>query len=704
MTPVGAAAADAPAGPGAAPGGPGSPVRPFICKLEGTYTYEEYRDIQQRNCGKVRRAVANFQRASATQRVKEAQKRLWADFGRGATALCQQAGAFVAQNKSREAALYAVNAWGTEIMGGRQCCDMTWAPYCAETHWSTSTVALGTLLGVCLLMFAGTAVASLFVRVKRAEPGALEDDAGPLPYGTAMPPRRVCAQRTAAELQDAWLVSSCLRALPGASAFARCTATLFGALHERFDFQGDSVRNQFDHLLSLWRSHASLVADRSVAEGVRVEEGTLLVEALGDMHTELLEGFLLWRAKFAACRACLMQEQAATALPQIGGGRWGPLEAGLCGDESKALRFSRKLAEIAAYLLVWGEAGNARFMPELLYFLTDLVLSADDPAQGAPLYGPGLPAASAGAAAVGGGGGGPFRSGLFLSRVIRPVYQVVFDEWYEKVSLEEGGRDKKHLLKDFDRYLPADAANYDDWNEFFCDPGRLARGLLLEDGSELFELPHGQRFAALSRVDWKVSLQRFEMKTHREVHSLWGVFAATHRVWLVHALLFVCGVVATARDGPRESGVALAGNRLAVRLAFAGLLVPLHGLLWAFARWQTTGTAIRSRPFSCRRFCRSLRTLLLLILPLPTYAAVRLMELWACDSHGHFMGSLVETVAAALGETKSESEYGTLMQGCLAAHYLASLAGLQGNQGYDLLGTSNQKSHSSNYVSYVYPF
>ena len=85
----------------------------------------------------------------------------------------------------------------------------------------------------------------------------------------------------------------------------------------------------------------------------------------------------------------------------------------------------------------------------------------------------------------------------------------------------------------------ADAANYDDWNELFCDPLRMADSLRLEDGTRLFDLPHQQRFGALGRVNWRRALAANMVKTHREVHSLWGVFASCHRVVLLHAVLFV---------------------------------------------------------------------------------------------------------------------------------------------------------------------
>ena len=124
---------------------------------------------------------------------------------------------------------------------------------------------------------------------------------------------------------------------------------------------------------------------------------------------------------------------------------------------------------MAVYLLVWGEAGNVRFMPEAqilivpaivsfyqcvvmlirghavsrkrhagggcwagaqayiglrqqaVYFITELALAANpadfEEVYGAPTPEPSLP-------------GAPFRSNFFLSKIIRPIYNVVFDEWH----------------------------------------------------------------------------------------------------------------------------------------------------------------------------------------------------------------------------------------------------------------------------------
>eukprot|EP00913_Durusdinium_trenchii_P007569 g7112.t2 len=168
---------------------------------------------------------------------------------------------------------------------------------------------------------------------------------------------------------------------------------------------------------------------------------------------------------------------------------------------------------------VWGEGGNVRFMPEVIYFITEMALASDATA----LYG----------GATSSGTGGSYQSSSFLAKVIRPIYNVVFEEWYEKVDIADNGKDKKILHKDFENFLPPDVANYDDWNELFCDPKRLAESILLEDGVQFFDQEPGARFAALHRVDWAASMNRFFTKTHREVHSMWGFLASTHRIWLV---------------------------------------------------------------------------------------------------------------------------------------------------------------------------
>ena len=101
------------------------------------------------------------------------------------------------------------------------------------------------------------------------------------------------------ELVRHWMKDHSLRGLHGAQHFAESTASLFAALYQRFDFQVDNVRlgwaagvficfrqmlgrNQFDHLLSLWRSHCAILADLDLEHE---EEGDFLTEAVPQSNT-----------------------------------------------------------------------------------------------------------------------------------------------------------------------------------------------------------------------------------------------------------------------------------------------------------------------------------------------------------------------------------------------------------------------------------
>eukprot|EP00913_Durusdinium_trenchii_P035902 g33594.t1 len=102
----------------------------------------------------------------------------------------------------------------------------------------------------------------------------------------------------------------------------------------------------------------------------------------------------------------------------------------------------------------------------------------------------------------------------------------------------------------------------------------MVEGLLLQDGTRLFDLPHERRFLALPRVDWQVTLEAAETKTHREIHSLWGVFATTHRIVLLHLILFFSGVCAVAGDAePLDGQQPLLGISGGVRFAAVALVV-----------------------------------------------------------------------------------------------------------------------------------
>ncbi|CAK9110029.1 1 [Durusdinium trenchii] len=641
-----------------------------VCSVPESYSRESLKKLIQLNCDKVSKSVEDFTSLGSGETDLDRglvmllgedyslDNLQWQENGDLATALCRQAARNLERTErelwtlpaneslaqTRDAATLAVNAWGSVMLQGRKCCTLPRAPYCIDTSWSASTVALLVPMACLAILFTISVVSSWILPQpsKDTEQMTEREEVFQSRPGSRTP-RVSCRSALKKELELAWLERHCLRVLPGAPDFANSTSSLFGALKETFDFQADSVRNQFEHFLSLWRSSCAMVADRSVGVGASVNEAILLQEAAGDLYFEMLDGFIRWRDNLRNYEAATMLSLSEDEPRPLGGAKWEPLQKeGL--DPSAATVLSRQLAEMATYLLVWGEAGNVRFMPEAIYFITELALAAN-PSDFEEIYGVAIPEPSL--------PGAPFRSNFFLSKIIRPIYNVVFDEWYQYVDIDQNNqKDKKKLKPGLENFLPPDVANYDDWNEFFCDPSRMVEGLLLQDGTRLFDLPHERRFLALPRVDWQVTLEAAETKTHREIHSLWGVFATTHRIVLLHLILFFSGVCAVAGDAePLDGQQPLLGISGGVRFAAVALVVPVHALLWACARWQVTGRVLRLQaPLACAG--RSLWKALWWMLPVLTYAGIR-------DS--------------ALGE---DSQFGLPLAPLLVLHFALSGTGL----------------------------
>ncbi|CAE8584857.1 unnamed protein product [Polarella glacialis] len=289
-------------------------------------------------------------------------------------------------------------------------------------------------------------------------------------------------------------------------------------------------------------------------------------------------------------------------------------------------------------------------MPELLYFLTELTLDAEE-------EGPS-------------GVRGHRQSSDFLVSIVRPIYKVVFDEHYQRVDVVNG-QHRKVMRPGYETFLPADSSNYDDWNELFCDTDRLTSALVFgAERGQLVALPPARRYAALSRVVWDVSLRG--AKTHRELHSMWGVFAAMHRIWFLHVLLYFLSMfwVASRNFHDEQSGwdTLVGGGSPLVCLAAVGLLVPVHAVCWNLARWFVAGRALRDKLLGrggnstgCVRCLRSLWLMLscllqlaLWSLPLVTFELVRWLDAFGKDdpdekgTHFGFL-SLQEALCLHLG-------------------------------------------------------
>lgn len=96
-----------------------------------------------------------------------------------------------------------------------------------------------------------------------------------------------------------------------------------------------------------------------------------------------------------------------------------------------------------------------------------------------------------------------------------------------------------------------------------------------------------------------------------------------------HASLFVLGLTLAVQDPEHiDFGhVALLGNSFPTRLAAIGLVVPLHALLWGFARYHTTGSTVCRRISGPSCWLAAIGRTLLWAAPIFTYAALRYIEL-----------------------------------------------------------------------------
>jgi len=564
----------------------------------------ELSTLNRTNCLRIHTVATLFAHLS-TKYTKTVEKS-WVD----RLALAKQMCNMTAHQTLDVAAATALAAWGDVMMQGRECCNVAGPPFCVVPveRRVEHAVILILCAGVFMLVRFSAHICKRsvemphLVRLSDVTPEVVNGRNAVLQHGlsnhTRGPPT---SEKLSSELMGIFRESS-LSVLPEADTWAVPAISLFAGLQGRVGFQADSAKSQFEHLLSLWRSQCAMVADRTFdvqvardvdSQDLLVDETGLLRSGLAELHMELLDGFRHYREKLQAHLECA--SPSTMAGPPFATFWEAPLE------------HPTELAELAAFLLVWGEAGNVRFMPELVYFIADLLLSADTAGRGS-LFQANLT-----------------RSSAFLACVIRPLHNRIFDETYEQVTVHPvNGKDVKDIHRGFEKFMPADCANYDDWNELFCDPERLTQAIVLDDGTKLFDLPVGDRFVALERVDWVRSLRG--AKTHREIHSLWGLFAAIHRVVFLHTLLFLLTLVAVVPTRTEISDVLLAGNTARVRLSAVGLLVPLHAACWKLSAWFTAGSAVRRSGRRAYAVCKSAVLGILYSLPLATYILVRYVD------------------------------------------------------------------------------
>ena len=161
-------------------------------------------------------------------------------------------------------------------------------------------------------------------------------------------------------------------------------------------------------------------------------------QAVSALHRSLLGPFQRWREHTNGIAAATGSPSAHGLRPLVGHKRKLRHTVDVSAPAWVRQETSVEFEEVALYLLVWGEAANLRFMPELIFLLFEL----------------------ARAYVSGGEVEEPAAPDSFLLEVVRPVYECVFRETFAGLD-ETNFRPKPLPASRMERY----PKNYDDWSE-----------------------------------------------------------------------------------------------------------------------------------------------------------------------------------------------------------------------------------------------
>ncbi|KAI1261998.1 glycosyltransferase family 48 protein [Xylariaceae sp. FL1019] len=292
---------------------------------------------------------------------------------------------------------------------------------------------------------------------------------------------------------------------------------IFVDLSAKFGFQRDSMRNMYDHFMTLLDSRASRMTPN---------------QALLSLHADYIGGDNAnYRKWYFAAHLDL---DDAVGFANMNGNKKGrkankkskknkkgdqteeqvledlegddSLEAAEYRWKTRMNRMSQhdRVRQIALYLMCWGEANQVRFMPECLCFIFKC---ADD-----YLNSPACQNMVE-----------PVEEGTFLNNVITPLYQYCRDQGYEISNGVYVRRERDHNQ----------IIGYDDCNQLFWYPEGIER-IVLEDKSKLVDVPPQERYAKLKDVNWKKCF----FKTYRETRSWFHLVTNFNRIWVIHLSVF----------------------------------------------------------------------------------------------------------------------------------------------------------------------
>ncbi|KIO22848.1 glycosyltransferase family 48 protein [Tulasnella calospora MUT 4182] len=285
---------------------------------------------------------------------------------------------------------------------------------------------------------------------------------------------------------------------------------IFHDLAQKFGFQRDNMRNQFDFLMQALDSRASRMAAEQALT-------TLHADYIGGEHANYRKWYFAAQLDLDDAVGA-SQSQGLKRLKSMRGGgaaaRAAPANANndksLAGAQARwrqvmqGMSHYDRLRQVALYLLCWGEAAQVRFVPECLCFIFKC---ADDYYRSPECQNRMDPAPE----------------GMYLRAVVKPLYRFIRDQGYEV-------QDNKYVRRERDH---EDIIGYDDVNQLFWYPEGIAR-IMLNDKTRLIDLAPAQRFMKFDQIDWN----RAFFKTYIEKRTFLQLLVHFNRIWVIHVSIF----------------------------------------------------------------------------------------------------------------------------------------------------------------------
>ena len=299
---------------------------------------------------------------------------------------------------------------------------------------------------------------------------------------------------------------------------------IFLDLTAKFGFQRDSMRNMYDHLMTLLDSRASRMTPNQALLSLHADyiggDNANYRKWYFAAHLDLDDAVGFANVKGKGLRRTRKNKKKkkdtaneAQVLEDLEGDD--SLEAAEYRWKTRMNRMSQhdRVRQLALYLLCWGEANQVRFMPECLCFIFKC---ADD-----YLNSPACQNLVE-----------PVDEFTFLNNVITPLYQYIRDQGYEILNGVYIRRERDHNR----------IVGYDDCNQLFWYPEGIER-IVLQDKTKLVDVPPADRYLKLKDVHWKKCF----FKTYKETRSWFHLLVNFNRIWIIHLTMWW---FYTARNAP----------------------------------------------------------------------------------------------------------------------------------------------------------